>query len=195
MSDCTSILIDYFNRHIPLNKEEEAAVKVLFKERRIRKRHYLLQEGDICVNNSFVVSGCFRMFMVDKNGKEHNLQFSTEDWWISDLYSLFKREPSKLYIEALENSIILYTTIDELLQLFEDYPTFSHIFRILTQNALASQQQRILQYVSSTAEERYLCFAQKRPELLHRISSVQIASYLGVTPEFLSTIRKKIAKS
>ncbi|TVZ57657.1 CRP-like cAMP-binding protein [Flavobacteriaceae bacterium MAR_2010_105] len=195
MSDSTNILIAYFNRHIPLNYEEEEAVKALFKERKIRRRHYLLQEGDTCINNCFVVEGCFRMFMVDKNGKEHNLQFSTENWWISDLYSLFKREPSRLYIEALENSIVLYTTIDELLQLFEDYPTFSHIFRILTQNALVSQQQRILQYVSSTAEERYLDFAKKRPELFNRVSNVQIASYLGVTPEFLSIIRKKIAKS
>ncbi|MFC4723524.1 Crp/Fnr family transcriptional regulator [Geojedonia litorea] len=195
MSDSTSILIAYFNRHIPLNNEEEAAVRALFKERRIRKRHYLLQEGDICINNSFVVEGCFRMFMVDKNGKEHNLQFSIENWWISDLYSLFKREPSRLYIEALENSIVLYTTIDELLQLFEDFPTFSHIFRILTQNALVSHQHRILQYVSSTAEERYRDLAEKRPELFNRVSNVQIASYLGVTPEFLSIIRKKIAKS
>jgi CRP-like cAMP-binding protein len=195
MSESIDILIQYFHNHIPLKEDEKEAVRTLFKERRIRKRQYLLQEGDVCVNNCFVVEGCFRMFMVDKNGKEHNLQFSTENWWISDLYSLFKKEPSKLYIEALENSVVLYTTIDELQQLFEDHPTFSHIFRILTQNALVSQQQRILQNYCSTAEDRYLDFAEKRPQLFNRISNVQIASYLGVTPEFLSTVRKKISKS
>ncbi|MGB5371530.1 MAG: Crp/Fnr family transcriptional regulator, partial [Flavobacteriaceae bacterium] len=104
-------------------------------------------------------------------------------------------EPSKLYIEALENSIILQIKKEDQLKLFVDHPKFNRIFRVLTENALVGAQRRILQNISSTAEERYLDFSKRYPNFFNRISNVQIASYLGVTPEFLSTIRKKIAKS
>ena len=133
--------------------------------------------------------------MVDDKGKEHNLQFAIENWWIGDIGSFHTEEPSKLYIEAMENSIILQIKKEDQLKLFVDYPKFNRIFRVLTENALVSAQRRILQNISSTAEERYLDFLNRYPYFFNRISNVQIASYLGVTPEFLSTIRKKIAKS
>ena len=191
----TKSLIDYFENYLPLHEEEKAIIEEIFKERRIKRRQFILQEGDTCKHNTFVVEGCFKMYLVDEKGKEHNLQFAVENWWIGDIGSFHSEEPSKLYIEALENSIILQIKKENQLKLFVDYPKFNRIFRVFTENALVSAQRRILQNISSTAEERYLDFLERYPHFFNRISNVQIASYLGVTPEFLSTIRKKIAKS
>lgn len=188
-------LIDYFENILPLSEEERSIVKEAFKERRVKRRQFILQEGDICKHHTFVVEGCFRMYMVDEKGKEHNLQFAIENWWIADIGSFYSEEPSRLYIEALENSIVLQLKKEDQIKLFDDNPTFNRIFRILTEKALVSAQRRILQNISSTAEERYLDFLKRCPHFFNRISNVQIASYLGVTPEFLSTIRNKIAKS
>lgn len=188
----TKPLIDYFENFLPLNDEEKSVVEETFRERRVRRRQFILHEGDVCTHNTFVVEGCFRMYMVDEKGKEHNLQFAIENWWIGDIGSFHSEEPSKLYIEALENSVILQIKKEDQLRLFVDHPKFNHIFRVFTENALVSAQRRILQNISSTAEERYLDFAQRYPHLFNRISNVQIASYIGVTPEFLSKIRKEI---
>ena len=191
----TKSLIDYFNKILPLNDEEKAFVEEVFKERRVKRRQYILQEGDFCKHNTFVLEGCFKMYFVDDNGKEHNLQFAIENWWIGDIGSFHNEEPSKLYIEAIENSVILQIKKEDQLRLFVDYPKFNRIFRMLAENAMVGLQQRTIQNISSTAEERYLDFLKRYPQFFNRISNVQIASYLGVTPEFLSAIRKKIAKS
>ena len=135
------------------------------------------------------------MYLLDENAKEHNLQFAVENWWIGDIGSFHSGEPSRLYIEALENSTILQIKKDDQLKLFVEHPKFNRIFRVFTENALVSCQKRILQNISSTAEERYLDFLNLYPFFFNRISNVQIASFLGITPEFLSTIRKKISKS
>ena len=135
------------------------------------------------------------MYMIDEKGKEHNLQFAVENWWIGDIGSFHSEEPSKLFIEAMENSIVLQIRKEDQLRLFVEHPKFNRIFRVFTENALVSFQNRVLQNISSTAEERYLDFMDRYPNIFNRISNVQIASYLGVTPEFLSTIRKKLAKS
>ena len=191
----TQPLIDYFDSHLPLNDLEKYVVEEYFKERRVKRRQFILQEGDICKHNTFVVEGCFRMYMVDDKGKEHNLQFAVENWWIGDIGSFHSEKPSRLYIESMENSVILQCKKEDQLKLFVTYPKFNRIFRVLAENAMVSLQNRILQNISSTAEERYLDFVERFPHFFNRISNVQIASYLGVTPEFLSTIRKKIAKS
>ena len=191
----TKSLIDYFNKILPLGDKERVIVEEFFKERRVRRRQFILQEGEISKHNTFVVEGCFKMYFADDNGKEHNLQFAIENWWIGDISSFHSEEPSKLYIEAIENSIILQIKKEDLLKLFVDYPIFNRIFRVLAENAMVGLQQRTIQNISSTAEERYLDFQKRYPQFFNRISNVQIASYLGVTPEFLSAIRKKIAKS
>lgn len=188
-------LIDYFESHLPLNEVEKSDVEKYFKERRIRRRQFILQEGDICKYNTFVVEGCFRMYTVDDKGKEHNLQFAIENWWIGDIGSFHSEKPSRLNIEAIENSVIFQCKKEDQLKLFVHHPKFNQIFRVLSENAMASLQNRILQNISSTAEERYLDFVESYPHFFNRISNVQIASYLGVTPEFLSSIRKKLAQS
>lgn len=191
----TKPLIHYFEKLLPLNDEEKFIVEDVFKERRIKRKQFILQEGDICNQSTFVVEGCFRTYTVDDKGKEHNLQFAVENWWIGDIGSFHSEKPSRLYIEAMENSIILQCKKEDQINLFLKYPKFDRIFRVLAENAMVSMQNRILQNISSSAEERYLDFVQRHPHFFNRISNVQIASYLGVTPEFLSAIRKKIVES
>ena len=191
----TQPVIDYFQSILPLTQEEQAIVAEVFIARKVKRRHFILQQGDICTLNTFVVEGCFRMYMIDANGKEHNLQFAIENWWIGDIGSFHSEAPSQLYIEAMENAVVLQIKRKDQLRLFVEYPKFNRIFRVIAENALISTQKRVLQNISSTAEERYLDFLQHYPDFFHRISNVQIASYLGVTPEFLSTIRKKLSKS
>lgn len=156
----TKPLIDYFNNLLPLDEGEASEVEEFFKERRVKRRQFILQEGDVCKYNTFVVEGCFRMYLVDEKGKEHNLQFAIENWWIGDIGSFHSEESSKLYIEAIENSTILQIVKEDLLKLFVDYPKFNRIFRILAENAMVSAQRRVLQDISSTAEERYLDFVK-----------------------------------
>ncbi len=191
----TEPLINYFEKLLPLNDDEKFIVEDVFKERRIKRKQFILQEGDICNQNTFVIEGCFRTYTVDEKGKEHNLQFAVENWWIGDIGSFHSEKPSRLYIEAMENSIILQCKKEDQINLFVKYPKFDRIFRVLAENAMVSLQNRILQNISSTAEERYLDFVQRHPHFINRIRNVQIASYLGVTPEFLSAIRKKIVES
>lgn len=191
----TKLLIDYFEKFLPLNDEEKSVLKEYFKERRIKRKQFILQEGDICKHNTFVVEGCFRMYMIDEKGKEHNLQFAIENWWIGDIDSFHSEKPSRLYIEAIENAVILQCKKEDQIKLFVNYPKFNRIFRVLAENAMVSLQNRVLHNISSTAEERYLDFVERYPNFFNRISNVQIASYLGVTPEFLSAIRKKIVES
>jgi len=188
-------IIEYFSKILPLDTDEIEAVKTAFIERKIKRRQFILQEGEVCKLNTFVVEGCFRMYFVDEKGKEHNIQFAVENWWIGDVGSFHSEEPSKLNIEAIENSVILQIKKQDQLDLFENHPKFNQIFRVFTENALVAIQRRVLQNISSTAEERYLDFVKRYPYFFNRISNVQIASYLGVTPEFLSTIRKKLVKS
>ena len=134
------------------------------------------------------------MYMVDENAKEHNLQFAVENWWIGDIGGFHSDGPSKLYIEAIENSIILQIKKEDQLKLFVEFPKFNGIFRVITENAPVSAQRRIPQNIGSTTLERYLDFERRHPYFFNRISNVQIASYLGVTPESLSTIRKRLVK-
>ena len=163
-------------------------------EKKLRRRQYLLQEGDICKYYHFVRKGCLRMYLADEKGSEHILQFAVEGWWIADIGSFHSERPSRLNIDALEASEVIRISKPDLISLYEQHPAFDRYFRVLTENAFISMQDRVLQNISSTAEERYLVFLDRYPDLSNRISQVQIASYIGVTPEFLSAIRKQLMK-
>lgn len=188
-------LVEHLGGILPIDDYEKVIVEELFVPRRIKRRQFIHHEGDVCKHANFVVQGCLKMYMVDANGKEHNLQFAIENNWIGDLGSFHSGDPSKLYVEAIENSIILQITKEDLYRLYDEFPKFNKIFRIMKEKHIVEYQNRILQNISSTGEERYLDFSNRHPDLFNRISNVQIASYLGVTPVFLSMIRKKIAES
>lgn len=184
-------LLDYFQKLIPLNQEEKLLVTELFKPRLYRKRQYILQEGDICNQFNFIIRGCLRMYKVDDKGNIHILQFAAENWWMSNIGSFHDRKPSELNIDALEDTMVLQISHEHLLFLYTNAPKFDRIFRVLIENSFVSLQQRLLQTISSTAEERYLTFLQTYADLAMRLPQTQIASFLGITPESLSRLRNK----
>ena len=184
-------LSQYFKHdYFPLTKAEEAELARHFTERRVKRRAFLLQEGEVCRYASFVVAGCFKMYAVDKSGKEHNLLFAVENEWITDLASFYAEQPSRVHIEAIEPATVLQIKHDDLLNLFTHYHKFDRNFRILVERGYMALQDRLLQTISATAEERYQNFLTQYPHWASRLPNTQIASYLGMTPEFLSKIRK-----
>lgn len=186
------ILLKSFDNFFTLDSKEKEEVARLFKNRTYKRRSLLLNEGDICNHYTFVVKGCFRMYAVDEKGKEHNLQFATENKWIMDFHSFYERKPSKLYLEAVELSEVLQITNEDLLYLYTHYHKFDRNFRIIIERKYIDFQNRILETISVPAEERYENFMKQYPDLIQRLPNTQIASYLGITPEFLSKIRKQI---
>jgi len=188
-------LLNYFDGLLPLNKEEQELVKEKFHSRFFRKRQYVLQEGDVCTQFYFVIRGCLRMYKIDDKGSTHILQFAAENYWINDLGSFHNVKPSALNIDALEDTVVLQISRDDLISLYTKAPIFHRIFRVLIENSFVRLQERLLQNISSTAEERYQSFLENYPHLINRLSQVQVASYLGITPEFLSRLRNKLSKS
>lgn len=188
-------LISYFERLIALTEEEKALVMEKFHPRLFRKRQYALQEGDVCMQIYFVIRGCLRMYKIDEQGNTHVLQFAAENWWINDLGSFHSKKPSELNIDALEDTMVLQISHEDLLTLYIAAPKFHRIFRVLVENSFISLQKRLLQNISSTAEERYKSFLETYPHLVTRLPQTQIAAFLGITPEFLSRLRSKGSKS
>ena len=188
------LLLQNVARHIQLEPEECRFFTSLAQVRRLKKKNFLLQAGEVCRYETFVLQGCLRNYFLDDKGDEHIVQFSVEDWWTSDLYSLLTQTPATQYIDALEDSTLALFDKDDLERLYREVPKFERFFRLMLQNAFIAQQRRILQNIGSTGEERYLAFRQKYPALELRLPQHQIASFLGITPEFLSKIRGKLAK-
>lgn len=184
-------LIQHINSIVTLNDEEEAIIKDLARERTILRRQMLHRAGDISHSTAFVVSGCLRSYAVDHNGFEHIIQFAAENWWISDMYSFTKNEPSELNIDALLDTEVLLLNRSCQLSIFDRIPKMERYFRILTENALAASNLRTLDYLSLPAKTRYQKFCDFYPSLINSIPQKYIASYIGITPEFLSKLRSE----
>lgn len=188
------LILQHVAKHIQLDEAERDYFVSVLQHKNIRKREYLLKQGDVCRTENFITKGCLRTYTIDDKGAEHILMFGMEDWWVGDLYSFFTQAPSNYFIDALEDTSVLQITKPDLDALYERVPKFERFFRLLFQSAYIAQQQRINQGLSFTAEQRYLNFIQRYPALEQRISQKQMSAYLGITPEFLSMLRKKLSR-
>ena len=176
---------------MPLNLEEVEELEKRSKIRKVKRRQFILSEGEVCKHYTYVAEGCFKMYKVDETGKEHNIMFSVEEDWIADIGSFHSGRPTQLYVEAVEASVIVQIAKSDLLFFYTNYPKFDRNFRVILENQFIELQNRLLQTISTTAEERYNSFVADFPHLQNRLSNTQIASYIGITPEFLSRIRSQ----
>jgi CRP-like cAMP-binding protein len=186
-------LLAYISSAFPLNDKETDELCALFTERKIKRRGFVLHQGDVCKHVTFVVAGCLKMYAIDQAGKEHNLEFAAENDWISELSGFYAEKPGSVYIEAVEPTIILQVSRADLIYLYTHYPKLNSTFRIITERKYIDLQNRVLQNISATAEERYIDFVNRFPSLAARLPNTQVASYLGITPEFLSKIRSELS--
>ena len=182
-------------KHISLKSGQEEYFFSLLKNKKIKKKQFLSQEGDTSKGAYFVTEGILRSYTVDKSGFEHIVQFAPPGWWMADMYSLITQQPGSLSIDAVEDSDMVLLPKKELDKLYSEIPTFERFFRILAENALVTFQQRLIDTLSLTARERYDNFCKRYPLLITRLPQKQVASYIGVTPEFLSKMLKSKNKN
>ncbi|QRA42986.1 Crp/Fnr family transcriptional regulator [Chryseobacterium cucumeris] len=185
------LILKNISRHISLTNQEKSYFISLLKEKKVAKKELILQQQQVCKEINFVQTGILRAFHMDTTGKESTIMFAVSDWWITDMYCFINQKPAMLNIEALEESCILQLQKDHLDTLYHKVPKFERFFRIMMQNAYIREQLRTIENLSLPAEVRYYNFLQKYPEAVKRIRQKQIASYLGITPEFLSLIKSK----
>jgi CRP-like cAMP-binding protein len=188
------LLIANISKHISLTAEEIEFFTSLLKSKSLANGEFLLREGDVCKYESFVVKGCLKTYYLDENGLEHIIDFSIEEWWADDLYSFLTQTPSKSNIKAIEDTDIFRIGKTDLELLYQKIPKFERFFRVLFQNAYITQREQINLALSASAQERYLLFIKKKPYAEKRFSQKDIASYLGVTPQFLSSLKKKLGR-
>ncbi len=186
------LLISNISKHIYLTGEEATLFTSLLQYRFLKAGDFLLREGDVCRYETFVTKGCLKTYYQDDNGFEHILDFSIEEWWADDLYSLLTQTASRLNIKAIEDTHTLQISKDDLELLYQKIPKFERFFRIVFQNAFIAQRRQINLSLSASAEERYILFLEKKPYAEERFSQKDIASYLGITPQFLSSLKKKL---
>jgi CRP-like cAMP-binding protein len=180
-----------FREKVPLTGDEEERIKSYLTLKKIRKKQYLLQEGDICKTMAFVEKGLLRGYLVDDAG-EHIIQFAKEGWTIADLLSFLTSEPTAYNIDAIEDSeliLISKTAHEELLQKEPKYETY---IRLLITNAYVALQKRLSSFISDPVEDQYTTFTRMYPDIVQRVPQHMIASYMGLTPETLSRVRKKM---
>ena len=184
-----------FNEKVPLTEAEEELIKSYLTTKKLRKKQYLLQEGDICKTIAFVEKGALREYTLDENGNEHIVQFALEGWIISDLYSFLTGEPATYNIDALEDSELVLITKSSYEELLKKVPKYETYTRLNITGAYIAMQKRLTSTISASSEERYSAFNSIYPDIVQRVPQHMIASYMGLTPETLSRIRRKISNN
>lgn len=174
------------------SEAELAIFNALLIHKKVPKKTFLLQQGEICRFEAYIIKGCIRSYYIDNNGFDVILTFAIEDWWVSDIASFHEKKPSRMFIETLEACELLMLTPESKEELLQKVPAFERVFRLMVQKHLTSYQERLFGNIAQTAQDRYLAFLQKYPSLSQRVPQHLIASYLGISPEFLSKIRSKI---
>ena len=187
------ILFENISKKISLTADEQELLKTFFIPKKIRKKQYLLQEGDVAKYGAFVENGMLRSYTIDKKGIEHIVQFAFEGWWIGDQFSLITGEPSVYNIDALEDSELLLLTKPAEEEMLKQIPKMESFFRLLLQNHMIATQRRLVSSLSNSAEEKYMQLVDACPTIPQRVPQHMLASFLGITPETLSRLRKQIS--
>ena len=190
----SDLLLHNISKHILLSEDESAYFKSKLRERKLKKKQFIIQENQVSESVAFVVSGCLRSYTIDDNGFEHILQFAPPDWWITDMFSFISQKPGNIYIDAIDDSNVYLLSRKDQIDIFEKIPAFEKYFRIITENSLIASRKRVMDGLSLTASDRYEDFCQRYPTLIECLPQKQIAAYIGVTPEFLSKMRRKVKK-
>lgn len=185
-------LLDYISEYVSLTEEEQSVLVSKFRLRKFLKGQFVVQNGDVSQYENFVLSGCLKKFYIDDNGEEHVVFFAVENWWMTDLGSFITQTPAELNVQCLENSVLAQIHYNELQQLYSEVPKLERFFRLIIQKAFVAAQKRIIDNFSLSATERYLKFRERYPNIEQRVPQYLIASYLGITKEFLSKIRSQI---
>lgn len=187
-------LKEQIRKNIPISDLDLNTICAYFKPRWVERGDFLLTQGRVCRFEGFVVEGCFRIFTIDDEGKEHILYFAAQDWWLMDIDSFTNYTPSELNIQALERSQVLLISRLDKESLYEQLPLVEKLFRVMSQKALVAWQRRLIRNHRLTAKQRYHYFIDTYPSLAAKLKDRQIASYLGITHEFLSKIKREHRK-
>jgi len=182
------------NRYVSLNEEDEKQFISILKTSKIKRKQFIVQPSFTCVHQTYVLDGVFRSYFVNDEGIEHTIQFAVEDWFISDFNSYVSQSPASLFVEALEDSTVQQIAYKDVESLCDKNQKFERFFRLVAQKSFAFSQRRVLSNLGKSAEERYLEFQSLYPNIVQRVPQYTLASYLGMSPEFLSKIRKRLVK-
>ncbi len=185
-------LIKYITDRVHLNATEIEVIKEKFHLRKLSKKDYFVQTGSTNFQQGFVVSGALRVYYTDPKGNEHVMYFAFSDWWVGDLAGFHFNEAATLSVQALEESYILEVSKEDIEDMYLKVPALERLFRIMAQRTLAVLQKRFLLTISAHAEERYKELLQRHPGIEQLVAQHQIASYLGILPESLSRMKKKL---
>jgi len=186
------ILYTNIERHIHLTQDDKVRFLSVLRTKTVKKKSIILSENKVSTHATFVLKGCLKAYTVNDNGFEHIIQFAPEDWWVTDMYSFISQKPGNIIIEAIENSEVVQLSRADQLRLFDDIPAFERYFRIITEKSLVSYRTRLMDNMSLPATERYAGFCEQYPTLITKLPQKLIASYIGVTPEFLSKMRARL---
>ena len=185
-------LIEYISRYVNLTQDEINLLLEYITHRKYLKGQYVIQQGDICRFESFVIKGCLKTFYVDNEGQEHVVLFAIENWWTADLGSFLTQKPADYNVQCIENTEVIQFSFDKLELLYQKITKLERFFRIIIQKAFVASEKRIIRNFSLSAKERYIEFKNTYPQIEQRVPQYLIASYLGITKEFLSKIRGQI---
>lgn len=188
------LIIQNISKHISLTSEDKLLFLSKIETKHFKAKTIILNAGEVCKYSYFVHSGLVRSFNVNDNIVEHVLSFACEGWWIGDMYILLSQKPGNLFIEVLEDAEVVLLSKENQEQLYLEIPKLERFFRILTENSLVANQERLIDNLSLTAEERFEKFCKKYPTLIQKVPQKQIASYIGVTPEFFSRMKSKMLR-
>ena len=189
-----ALIIQNMEKIISLTDEEKELILSKIELKNYKAKTVILHAGEICKHSYFVKSGILRSFNINDNIVEHVLQFACEDWWIGDMYSLISQKPGNLFIEVNEDAEVALLSKENQEELYHEIPKLERFFRILIENSLVAHQERLMDNLSLTAEERFEKFCSKYPTLIQKVPQKQIASYIGVTPEFFSKMKAKMLR-